>query len=193
MAYVGIGGPFSVVKTLFAGVLFWFMVKFSFGRGLLTQVQYHLKKLWIIFELLKENSHSYHSTAWTACINSWISTQVCFFILSTSFQNFSHLVCSPSPDRQESRYNKNALKLTEQMTKPLFVLLKIHLVSLCHCCLISDGWNLFLPEVYGGGLHNRSGPLSRQAKCHYQHWNNRTRYCPSNLIWHKIFTLNSLT
>ncbi|KAK7150937.1 hypothetical protein R3I93_012012 [Phoxinus phoxinus] len=37
MAYVGIGGPFSVVKTLFAGVLFWFMVKFSFGRGLLTQ------------------------------------------------------------------------------------------------------------------------------------------------------------
>lgn len=55
MAYVGIGGPFSVVKTLFAGVLFWFMVKFSFGRGLLTQVQYHLKKHWILFELLKEN------------------------------------------------------------------------------------------------------------------------------------------
>jgi len=48
MAYVGIGGPFSVLKTLFAGVLFWFMVKFSFGRGLLTQVQYHLKKKHLI-------------------------------------------------------------------------------------------------------------------------------------------------
>ncbi|KAF4099677.1 saccharopine dehydrogenase b [Onychostoma macrolepis] len=37
MAYVGIGGLFSVLKTLFAGVVFWFMVKFSLGRGLLTQ------------------------------------------------------------------------------------------------------------------------------------------------------------
>lgn len=37
MAYVGIGGLFSVLKTLFAGVVFWFMVNFSIGRGLLTQ------------------------------------------------------------------------------------------------------------------------------------------------------------
>ncbi|XP_016120167.1 saccharopine dehydrogenase-like oxidoreductase [Sinocyclocheilus grahami] len=37
MAYVGIGGLFSVLKTLFAGVVFWFMVKFSLGRGLLTE------------------------------------------------------------------------------------------------------------------------------------------------------------
>lgn len=37
MAYVGIGGLFSVVKTLFAGIMFWLMVKFSLGRGLLTQ------------------------------------------------------------------------------------------------------------------------------------------------------------
>ncbi|KAK9956665.1 hypothetical protein ABG768_014384 [Culter alburnus] len=37
MAYVGIGGLFSVVKTLFAGMVFWLMVKFSLGRGLLTQ------------------------------------------------------------------------------------------------------------------------------------------------------------
>uniref|UniRef100_A0A671PTH2 Saccharopine dehydrogenase b n=1 Tax=Sinocyclocheilus anshuiensis TaxID=1608454 RepID=A0A671PTH2_9TELE len=37
MAYVGIGGLFSVLKTLFAGVVFWFMVKFRVDRGLLTQ------------------------------------------------------------------------------------------------------------------------------------------------------------
>lgn len=55
MAYVGIGGPFSVVKTLFAGVLFWFMVKFSFGRGLLTQVQYHLKNIGLYLNCLKKN------------------------------------------------------------------------------------------------------------------------------------------
>uniref|UniRef100_A0A673MD18 Saccharopine dehydrogenase-like oxidoreductase n=1 Tax=Sinocyclocheilus rhinocerous TaxID=307959 RepID=A0A673MD18_9TELE len=37
MAYVGIGGLFSVLKTLFAGMVFWFMVKFRVDRGLLTQ------------------------------------------------------------------------------------------------------------------------------------------------------------
>ncbi|KAG9282646.1 saccharopine dehydrogenase-like oxidoreductase isoform X1 [Astyanax mexicanus] len=36
-AYVGIGGAFSVVKTLFAGLMFWFMTKFSIGRSLLVQ------------------------------------------------------------------------------------------------------------------------------------------------------------
>ncbi|XP_054475092.1 saccharopine dehydrogenase-like oxidoreductase [Anoplopoma fimbria] len=35
-AYVGIGGLFSVVKLLCGGLLFWFMVKFSLGRKLLT-------------------------------------------------------------------------------------------------------------------------------------------------------------
>ncbi|XP_041831212.1 saccharopine dehydrogenase b isoform X2 [Melanotaenia boesemani] len=35
-AYVGVGGVFSVVKLLCGGLLFWFMVKFSFGRKLLT-------------------------------------------------------------------------------------------------------------------------------------------------------------
>ncbi|XP_056621010.1 saccharopine dehydrogenase-like oxidoreductase isoform X2 [Triplophysa dalaica] len=37
MAYVGIGDVFSLAKTLFAGVVFWFMVKFGLGRRLLTQ------------------------------------------------------------------------------------------------------------------------------------------------------------
>lgn len=36
-AYVGIGGALSVVKTLFAGLMFWFMTKFSIGRSLLIQ------------------------------------------------------------------------------------------------------------------------------------------------------------
>ncbi|KAI4877710.1 hypothetical protein NFI96_031905 [Prochilodus magdalenae] len=36
-AYVGIGGAFSVVKTLFAGLMFWLMSKFSIGRSLLIQ------------------------------------------------------------------------------------------------------------------------------------------------------------
>ncbi|XP_035534845.1 saccharopine dehydrogenase b isoform X2 [Morone saxatilis] len=35
-AYVGVGGLFSVVKLLCGGLLFWFMVKFSLGRKLLT-------------------------------------------------------------------------------------------------------------------------------------------------------------
>ncbi len=78
MAYVGIGGRFSVLKTLFAGVVFWFMVKFSLGRGLLTQVQYHLKSHWITVELLQEylmdktliHTHSYHRTSRTAYIYS---------------------------------------------------------------------------------------------------------------------------
>ncbi|KAG9344775.1 hypothetical protein JZ751_010462 [Albula glossodonta] len=36
-AYAGVGGIASVVKLLFAGMLFWFMVKFSFGRNLLIK------------------------------------------------------------------------------------------------------------------------------------------------------------
>ncbi|XP_028253883.1 saccharopine dehydrogenase-like oxidoreductase [Parambassis ranga] len=35
-AYVGVGGLFSVVKLFCGGLLFWFMVKFSLGRKLLT-------------------------------------------------------------------------------------------------------------------------------------------------------------
>ncbi|XP_033503910.1 saccharopine dehydrogenase-like oxidoreductase [Epinephelus lanceolatus] len=35
-AYVGIGGLFSVVKLLCGGLIFWFMVKFSLGRKILT-------------------------------------------------------------------------------------------------------------------------------------------------------------
>lgn len=35
-AYVGVGSLFSVVKLLCGGLLFWFMVKFSLGRKLLT-------------------------------------------------------------------------------------------------------------------------------------------------------------
>lgn len=36
-AYAGVGGISSVIKMLFAGLIFWFMVKFSFGRTLLTK------------------------------------------------------------------------------------------------------------------------------------------------------------
>ncbi|KAG7461123.1 hypothetical protein MATL_G00206630 [Megalops atlanticus] len=36
-AYAGVGGISSVIKLLFAGMLFWFMVKFSFGRSLLIK------------------------------------------------------------------------------------------------------------------------------------------------------------
>ncbi|XP_076612898.1 saccharopine dehydrogenase b [Chaetodon auriga] len=35
-AFVGVGGLFSVVKLFCGGLLFWFMVKFSLGRKLLT-------------------------------------------------------------------------------------------------------------------------------------------------------------
>ncbi|XP_071334720.1 saccharopine dehydrogenase b isoform X2 [Trachinotus anak] len=35
-AYVGVGGLFSIVKLFCGGLLFWFMVKFSLGRKLLT-------------------------------------------------------------------------------------------------------------------------------------------------------------
>lgn len=37
-AYVNIGGLGSVVKLMFAGILFLLLVKFSFGRKLLTKV-----------------------------------------------------------------------------------------------------------------------------------------------------------
>uniref|UniRef100_A0A4W4FWA2 Saccharopine dehydrogenase-like oxidoreductase n=1 Tax=Electrophorus electricus TaxID=8005 RepID=A0A4W4FWA2_ELEEL len=36
-AYAGIGGITSVIKLLFAGMMFWFLVKFSFGRNLLIK------------------------------------------------------------------------------------------------------------------------------------------------------------
>ncbi|XP_063080153.1 saccharopine dehydrogenase a, tandem duplicate 1 [Engraulis encrasicolus] len=36
-AYAGIGGISSIVKLLFAGLMFWFFVKFSFGRNLLIK------------------------------------------------------------------------------------------------------------------------------------------------------------
>jgi len=37
-AYVNIGGLGSVIKLMFAGILFVLLVKFSFGRKLLTKV-----------------------------------------------------------------------------------------------------------------------------------------------------------
>ncbi|MBN3296436.1 SCPDL oxidoreductase, partial [Amia calva] len=36
-AYAGVGGMVSVIKLLFAGMLFWILVKFSFGRNLLIK------------------------------------------------------------------------------------------------------------------------------------------------------------
>ncbi|XP_030627526.1 saccharopine dehydrogenase b isoform X2 [Chanos chanos] len=36
-AYTGVGGVCSVVKMLFAGMMFWLLVKFSIGRSLLVQ------------------------------------------------------------------------------------------------------------------------------------------------------------
>uniref|UniRef100_A0A8C1H133 Saccharopine dehydrogenase b n=1 Tax=Cyprinus carpio carpio TaxID=630221 RepID=A0A8C1H133_CYPCA len=39
LAYVGISGLCSMLKTLFSSVVCWFMVKFSISWGLLTQVQ----------------------------------------------------------------------------------------------------------------------------------------------------------
>uniref|UniRef100_A0A665WBF3 Saccharopine dehydrogenase-like oxidoreductase n=1 Tax=Echeneis naucrates TaxID=173247 RepID=A0A665WBF3_ECHNA len=36
-AYIGVGGLFSIVKLFCGGLLFWFMVKFSLGRKLLTR------------------------------------------------------------------------------------------------------------------------------------------------------------
>lgn len=36
-AYAGIGGMGNVIKMMFAGIIFWFMVKFSFGRNLLIK------------------------------------------------------------------------------------------------------------------------------------------------------------
>lgn len=116
---------------------------------------------------------------------------MCFFLLLVSRIFFIWFVLQDRTIKKAGTIKiDNTLKFPKQITRSLFVLLKLHLVSFCHYCLISDGWNLFLSEVYGGGLHNRSGPLSGQAKCHNQHWNNRTRYCPTLfLIWLKIFTL----
>lgn len=37
-AYAGVGGVANIVKMLFAGMMFWFLVKFSFGRDLLIKV-----------------------------------------------------------------------------------------------------------------------------------------------------------
>lgn len=36
-AYAGVGGFGSVIKLIFAGMMFWFLVKFSFGRDLLMK------------------------------------------------------------------------------------------------------------------------------------------------------------
>ncbi|XP_033845767.1 saccharopine dehydrogenase-like oxidoreductase [Periophthalmus magnuspinnatus] len=36
-AYAGIGGLSSVIKMMFAGMMFWFLVKFGFGRSLLIK------------------------------------------------------------------------------------------------------------------------------------------------------------
>lgn len=36
-AYAGVGGMGNIVKMLFAGIMFWFLVKFSFGRNLLIK------------------------------------------------------------------------------------------------------------------------------------------------------------
>ncbi|GLD58343.1 saccharopine dehydrogenase-like oxidoreductase [Lates japonicus] len=36
-AYAGIGGIGSIIKLMFAGMMFWFLVKFSFGRNLLVK------------------------------------------------------------------------------------------------------------------------------------------------------------
>uniref|UniRef100_A0A8D3DK25 Saccharopine dehydrogenase-like oxidoreductase n=1 Tax=Scophthalmus maximus TaxID=52904 RepID=A0A8D3DK25_SCOMX len=37
-AYAGIGGIGNIIKMMFAGMMFWFLVKFSFGRNLLIKV-----------------------------------------------------------------------------------------------------------------------------------------------------------
>lgn len=36
-AYVGVGGVANIVKMIFAGMMFWFLVKFSFGQNLLIK------------------------------------------------------------------------------------------------------------------------------------------------------------
>ncbi|XP_008308616.1 saccharopine dehydrogenase-like oxidoreductase [Cynoglossus semilaevis] len=36
-AYAGVGGISNVIKLMFAGMMFWFLVKFSFGRNLLIK------------------------------------------------------------------------------------------------------------------------------------------------------------
>lgn len=36
-AYAGVGGIGSIIKLMFAGIMFWFLVKFSFGRNLLVK------------------------------------------------------------------------------------------------------------------------------------------------------------
>lgn len=43
-AYVNIGGLGSVIKLMFAGILFLLLVKFSFGRKLLTKVSVQNRK-----------------------------------------------------------------------------------------------------------------------------------------------------
>lgn len=35
---MGIGGIGNIIKMMFAGMIFWFLVKFSFGRNLLIKV-----------------------------------------------------------------------------------------------------------------------------------------------------------
>ncbi len=113
-----------------------------------------------------------------------ISTQICFFFLLVSSIFLIWFVLQDW-DQQESRYKK-----CTEMSKTQYQMLTsvIHSPRLCvevksYSCLIPDGWNLFLlPQVHGGGLHDWSGPLSGKTKCHYQHWNNRTRYCSCSLF-----------
>uniref|UniRef100_A0AAZ3PQK5 Saccharopine dehydrogenase-like oxidoreductase n=1 Tax=Oncorhynchus tshawytscha TaxID=74940 RepID=A0AAZ3PQK5_ONCTS len=38
-AYAGVGGVANIVKMLFAGMMFWFLVKFSFGQDLLIKME----------------------------------------------------------------------------------------------------------------------------------------------------------
>ncbi|TKS69938.1 Saccharopine dehydrogenase-like oxidoreductase [Collichthys lucidus] len=38
-AYAGVGGIGNIIKLMFAGMMFWFLVKFSFGRNLLIKME----------------------------------------------------------------------------------------------------------------------------------------------------------
>lgn len=92
-AYAGVGGISNVIKLMFAGMMFWFLVKFSFGRNL----------------LIKVNDAAFTTLCHLYCLHTGFqyfrSTPCLWFLSPLSSLSSSHLECSRRLDQVKSRWS----------------------------------------------------------------------------------------
>lgn len=149
---------------MFAGMLFWFFVKFSFGRSLLIKVQQKKTTIW----QYRVSCHSY----WSIYINKSCPKKCCGAHVLPAFSQYPELFSfglfsKAGPTKKQVRCIHSTLSWLWK--KDHCRLTNLSYVCVCVCVFTLDGRVILPVCLLWRGLHRGAGPHKGKTKWQNPH------------------------